>query len=858
MLELPRPPSEWTFVGRKAELDLALAELDAGRPGLVVGGPPGAGRTRLAREIAAAAAGRGVASVWLVSGEEADATTLAAFEAAPNSGAARPRLLVIDDAHLLDAASARRVERLARGRKAFIVATVASGLASPPAIVALWKEGTVPRIELRALAEPEIASLLESALAAPADRGTQRLLWRASQGNLVWLRELLCEGLRCGALCRSGGVWRWSGPLQLGLALRGLLLERVERLPQEAQRAFEVVASIGPVELELLGAALEDGSVERLEREGLIALERDGLRRSVHAAEPLRAQAAREEMPQSRAARIHRALGHALLGWGLRRPGDRLRAASSLLEGDPAAAAPFLMNAAEEAWAEGDAPLAERLARAASRGAQAVQARHVLAEALADQGRFEEAIAEWEALDAGALDDRARARAATSHAAILAFARGRPDAARELLDAAAARVASEDSLQSLAAMRASIDLGGSPTRILADSEQLLRSPDLAPYVEARALISLSVAANMSGRFHRALGEQGRALRAAQRCKISFPLAELWCEVNAFWAHLFSGALDLAEQLALDRCEVHADDPSVAARAYWTHALGIAAIWRGRAGPASALLREAAALLLAYDNGARRLVLYDLAVARAMAGVASDAEQALREAEASRPASPATLPGDVRARAFVRAAIGERSAARDASLAGGQKFLAEERVVPAVLALHDAVRFGAGRDAAHALVAAASRTDGPLLRALAAHGFALATRDGHALDAASRGLALLGVLFYAAEAARAACEEHARAGRNAAALAARQAFEQLASRCEGAWFPPLLAGDPLTRREHDVAELASAGASDREIATRLMLSVRTVHAHLRSVYNKLDVDGRSALRVLLAKEPRKLR
>ena len=44
MLELPRAPSDWAFVGRKAELELALAELDAGRAGLVVVGPPGAGR----------------------------------------------------------------------------------------------------------------------------------------------------------------------------------------------------------------------------------------------------------------------------------------------------------------------------------------------------------------------------------------------------------------------------------------------------------------------------------------------------------------------------------------------------------------------------------------------------------------------------------------------------------------------------------------------------------------------------------------------------------------------------------------------------------------------------------------------
>ena len=86
---------------------------------------------------------------------------------------------------------------------------------------------------------------------------------------------------------------------------------------------------------------------------------------------------------------------------------------------------------------------------------------------------------------------------------------------------------------------------------------------------------------------------------------------------------------------------------------------------------------------------------------------------------------------------------------------------------------------------------------------------------------------------------------------AAALASRNAFERLASQCKGAVFPPLGVGDPLTRREREVAELAARGASDREIAARLSLSVRTVNAHLRSVYGKLEVDGRGALRALLA-------
>ncbi len=52
--------------------------------------------------------------------------------------------------------------------------------------------------------------------------------------------------------------------------------------------------------------------------------------------------------------------------------------------------------------------------------------------------------------------------------------------------------------------------------------------------------------------------------------------------------------------------------------------------------------------------------------------------------------------------------------------------------------------------------------------------------------------------------------------------------------------------PLTAREEQVALLAAAELSDKEIAARLQLSVRTIHAHLRSIYAKLGIASRQEL------------
>ena len=50
---------------------------------------------------------------------------------------------------------------------------------------------------------------------------------------------------------------------------------------------------------------------------------------------------------------------------------------------------------------------------------------------------------------------------------------------------------------------------------------------------------------------------------------------------------------------------------------------------------------------------------------------------------------------------------------------------------------------------------------------------------------------------------------------------------------------------LTAREVEVLRLAAVGLSDAEVADQLVLSVRTVNGHLRSVYRKLGVRSRAA-------------
>jgi DNA-binding NarL/FixJ family response regulator len=72
--------------------------------------------------------------------------------------------------------------------------------------------------------------------------------------------------------------------------------------------------------------------------------------------------------------------------------------------------------------------------------------------------------------------------------------------------------------------------------------------------------------------------------------------------------------------------------------------------------------------------------------------------------------------------------------------------------------------------------------------------------------------------------------------------ARQVFRRLLPRLRTADQP--LQGQRLSERESQVLALVARGAANREIARSLGLSVRTVEAHLRSIFSKLQVGSRT--------------
>ncbi len=143
-------------------------------------------------------------------------------------------------------------------------------------------------------------------------------------------------------------------------------------------------------------------------------------------------------------------------------------------------------------------------------------------------------------------------------------------------------------------------------------------------------------------------------------------------------------------------------------------------------------------------------------------------------------------------------------------------------------------------------------EGPRAGAAARFGAALAAGDGAALAAVSADFEQMGDLVAAVDAASHAAMAYRGQGLRGSGLGCSARAEALAQRC-GARSPALVAASeplPLTDREREIVSLIGAGLSNREVAARLTISVRTVETHIYNAMAKTGTAGRDDLAALL--------
>lgn len=871
----PTPDTDlgWPLVGRAGELTLLRALLLDERRSVVLAGPAGVGKTRVGAELLAVAGQAGHAVAQVTATRAAGEIPFGAFagllpnSAAPGVGSVDnradwlrrcvaslaalggrlPLVLMVDDLHLLDGPSAAMLHQAVAARACLLVATLRTGESAPDPVVALWKDGLAVRHDLAGLTEHDTAALLVGALGGPVDAAAVSQLFSQSRGNALYLRELVRGATGAGTLVADDGLWRLTGRAPLSNRLVELVETRLAGLSVPERSLLELVAygePLGPAEIQALSG---ERLAEDLEERGFLASRRDGRRLQIRLAHPVYADALLARLPALRAQRLARTLADLVEATGARRREDLLRIATWRLEGGGVRPELMLRAAATARWSY-DFPLAERLARAAAHDGAGFEAHLLTAQLVYLQGRGHEADEELARLATTARDDEQRGRVALARLECAIFL-GQVQPGLEIAERAERAIIDPTWRNQVTARRAGLLLAATGPRAAVEvAAPLLQRSDGHALVWACLVASLGL--GRLGRLDDAVAAAD--LGHATQLTITTPL-EYYPWLHTYFrgdALIYAGRLAEAAQTAREQYDLAVRHRSTEAQAYFGFQLAKSVGEHGDVGPAVRFAREAAALFRELGRPALlEPCLTDLVVSLALSGRAGEATEALERLDRLGLPRSYYAVEVLRARAWAAISRGALAEARDhlddAARVGEQT----GDLVGALEALHTLARIGHARQVLQRVNPLADRIDGTLARARADHVTALAERDESALHAVALRFEGIGAHLLAAEAAaEAAVAAHKRATPQRAAVLRREAA-RLRQLCPQAITPALgtaSARAQLTPAEAEAARLAAAGYSNRDIAGRLHISVRTVEGQLQRSYEKLSITRRSEL------------
>lgn len=868
-----------SLVGRSEELGLAQRALGAGPGGgIVLMGAGGVGKTRLAREVAERfSASRDAGIVWVSGTRSAGSVPFGAFahllpaldargldrlavmmlarRAVLDVAEKDSALLVVDDAHLLDDASAALLHQLVMAHALHVVATVRSAEPAPDAVVALWKDGWLECLDVQPLDRVALGELVSGLVGGRVDSLAVARVWEQTRGNALFCRELVRASVAGGALALEGDVWRWRGGLPGVGRIWDLIEARLSELDPGDLTALELIAVADGADAVVLDGLVESSARIGLARRGLVDELADGPRAVLTLSHPLFGEAIRARMPAARRADVCARLADAAQERGLARGPELLRVAGWRLECGTAGDPSLFVAAARRAQAGFDAPLAERFARAAVAAGGGFEAEHELAIALGARGEIEGAEELFARLEREASVEGHRVSVVAQWSEMLYLIGGRAADAAALVNRAVVRLPEgrlRDELRLLQATWAW--LSGEPSPLSHDEcSQIAEHSNRMQMLVAFAVAPMHVVA---GRIGEALAMLDRSAETSAQFREALPTVDLTLRSTRAFALWASGRLmnDIAYSEREWMAAIDAGEPEPAAIFAFCRAGALTDM--GQITVAVEALRDAVGAF-----GELRIPMYVcwslafLARALALAGDAPGARGALERAEQARPPQIELMDPELRsARVWVAVAEGHTPRARAMALDDAALHLASGKLVAAARALHDVARLGEPELVAGRLAELGAATDTSVIPLYAEHARALAASDGESLAALGERYESLGCWLDATEAYAGAAAALESEGRAASARSASARAGALLARCEGAQTPALagaVVGTSLTRRERDVALLAAGGLANREIAQRLVVSVRTVESHLAQTYRKLGVKDRRELAAMLA-------
>lgn len=870
--------SLWPLTARAAELDVfaRLWAADRGRS-VVVCGPAGVGKTRLAEVCFAVAAGTGAVPVRATASRAAAAVPLGAiahllpdgvdladpvrgFAQVARALAGSGRVVMVDDLQWLDAPSAVLLRQLIDTGAIRLIGTVRSGEPAGDAVEALCADDTVFRIDLGAFSLPQVEQVVQAALGGPVGRRTVRRLHEASGGNALYLRELVSGALAAGDLACDGEIWELTEGRMAGTPrLLELIGARLEAAPAGARPVLELLALCEPVSLSDAESVAGPELLVGLEAAGLIRARTDRAGTDLSLAHPLYAEVLRTGLTPLRRRRVLLdQVDRARAGAGPS-AADARRIAAWQLEATGTAEPALLIEAAALARHAHDYPQAKNLLEALGEHEFTSSSRVLFGDVLWHLGEVARADEVLAAAERTAEGERQFLSVVVAHGLSRSWGEGDYAGTLELLGSARKGLSSPETLSGLRDFEGAVRvLAGEPRRgldLLADlARELGADEDPAAWLHAAAMKPVGL--YHAGRTTQAVAWAEHAYRVQQNIEeqvlFPHPVFHLISTVTAYGA---AGRFAQGRETGQDAVDRLTRARASGIRMWMSVDVGYLELLAGHLSDARRWFAEAAAVARALRRGpAISTALTGLSVCAAQLGDLDAAEQARTEAD-KHPVLGMHGHWYALADVWIRVARGEAAREVQAALidAAGRARACGSLLGEALL-LADLARLGGAAAAGARIGEIAEVFDGEFVPALAHLAAGLADDEPARLVDAAAELAGLGADLVAAEAGRAACAAYTRAGDTRRATAAARDAERYLERCGERPRTPLLresqATASLTGRELEIALMTARGASSREIAETLSLSVRTVQNHLQRAYVKLGVTNRYALSLAL--------
>jgi DNA-binding CsgD family transcriptional regulator len=756
-------------------------------------------------------------------------------------GIGKTPLVVIDDAHLLDPGSAHLLLELARARRARFLITATAGTVLPVAILAMWKDEHIERIDLDSLNDHEMRRLASALFDGALGHVAAVRLAKLADGNPMLLRELAHAAVDQGALVLRSGIWTLGQEILLSHRLRELLGWQVDKLSVGARDALRLVALGEPLRLLLVEQEFGNDVVAELERSALIRIlpcERGGPASAsgleVRLAQPIIGEHVRHTV----GVLDRRRLTHRLVDMHNQAPTGQVNERLRVLGWQSDSGLPIdestLLDASWAAYVAHDFVAAARFASSAWSAHRTHAAGVQYAIVLFAAGQYADAYLVLDSLADGSTVETATVSTARARGYIL---EGRLDEAQSLLD----QVRSEEA----SLCRAMIAyFSGKFALCYSLVSRVMESANLALKVEA-GVFGMAALCHM-GRPADALELSGR-IRPAD----SDPSADRWIPVHLdSISELVAAAQadlgDLAAATETLTCDFDRSFAGGASRvdAQRGLALGFVLLERGRPREALKMFQFGPSYTVGWELWQQRSIVNSL-----LAGMlVLESEEVDDIAARLPPVSETFFAGyHLIARAWHAHSKSDQTLTKDLLVRAASTAKRNEGYADVAIAVHEMGRLG---------VAEAARpfwsvgVQGPFLQARLDYTRSLVTRNTALLRNAAEAFSDAGANLYAAEAFAELSLLFRREEQDRAATEALRRARSLVEQCEGAVSPPMsLIGTvvPLSKREREVAVLAARGFDDRTIAEKLTLSVRTVGNHLYRVYFKLGLTNRRQLR-----------